>query len=121
MFSELAYAEGAGPQAGAPAFLQGLLVPVAIIFALAYFLLIRPQQEQEKKHREMLANLKRNDEVVTTGGLHGRVRALADSVLTVEIAPNVQVRIARSQVKELLKMPGGQEKERRREKEKGNG
>jgi preprotein translocase subunit YajC len=119
MLSELAHAQSAGSQGGSPAFLQ--FGPLIIILGLAYVLLIRPQRQQEKQHREMLANLKRNDEVTTTGGLYGRIVALTDVVVTLEVAPNVQVRVERSQIKNLAKAAGGDEKERRREKDKEKG
>jgi preprotein translocase subunit YajC len=89
-----------------------------IILALAYLLLIRPQRQQEKEHRTMLANLKRNDEVTTNGGMYGRVVGLTDHVVTLEVAPSVQVRVERSQIKSLSKPPSVDEKERRRGKER---
>jgi len=77
------------------------LLPLALIFVVFYFLLIRPQQQKAKEHRQMLANLKRNDEVITSGGLYGKVVALNDKVVTLEIAPNVRVRVERPQVSSL--------------------
>ena len=66
-----------------------------------YFLLIRPQTQKAKQHTEMLKALKRNDEVVTTGGLIGRIHELGDKVVTLEIAPNVRVRVERPQIASL--------------------
>ena len=117
MLSELAYAQTSGQES--PAFLQ--FGPLIIILVLAYVLLIRPQRQQEKQHRTMLSNLKRNDEVTTTGGIYGRIVGLTETVVTLEVAPNVQVRVERSQVKSLAKSPAGEEKERRREKDKEKG
>ena len=77
--------------------------PLILIFVVFYFLLIRPQQQKAKEHREMLANLKRNDEVITSGGLYGKVVALSDRVVTLEIAPNIKVRIDRPQIASLAK------------------
>ena len=119
MLSELAYAQSQGPQHQSPAFLQ--FGPLIIILALAYLLLIRPQRQQEKEHRTMLANLKRNDEVTTNGGIYGRVVGLTETVVTLEVAPNVQVRVERSQIKSLAKSSAGDEKERRRDKDKEKG
>lgn len=116
MLSELAYAQSSAPGGNVPAFHQ--FVPFAIILGLAYVLLIRPQRQQERQHRMMLANLKRNDEVTTTGGLYGRVLGLTESIVTLEIAPNVHVRVERSQVKSLVKSQAGNDKERRRDKDK---
>ena len=79
----------------------GLLVqfaPFGLILVLFYFLLIRPQQEKARQTQEMLDGLKVNDEVVTTGGLHGRIVKLGDKTLFVEIAPKIQVRIDRPAV-----------------------
>ena len=72
--------------------------PLILIFAVFYFLLIRPQQQKAKEQRLMLANLKRNDEVITAGGLYGKIVALSEKVVTLEIAPNVKVRVDRAQI-----------------------
>jgi len=88
----------AGPQGGAPAGggmmaqFQGL-IPLVFMFAIFYFLLIRPQQKKAKEHRALLEALKKGDQVVTAGGMHGKVTALDDQVVTLEIAPGVNVRI----------------------------
>jgi preprotein translocase subunit YajC len=89
-----------------------------MIVVFAYLLLWRPQRQQEKDHRTMLANLKRNDEVTTSGGIYGRIVGLTDHVVTLEVAPSVQVRVDRSQIKSLSKPPPAEEKERRRGKER---
>ena len=116
MLSELAYAQSPAPRGESPAFLQ--FGPLVIILALAYVLLIRPQRQQEKQHRTMLENLKRNDEVITSGGIYGRIVTLTDTVLTLEVTPTVQVRVERSQIKSLVKPPAAEEKERRRDKDR---
>jgi preprotein translocase subunit YajC len=77
--------------------------PLVLIFVVFYFLLIRPQQQKAKEHRTMLANLRRNDEVITAGGLYGKVVTLTDRVVTLEIAPNVKVRVDRPQIASLAK------------------
>ena len=77
--------------------------PLVLVFAVFYFLLIRPQQQKAKEQRAMLANLKRNDEVITAGGLYGKVVNLSDSIVTLEIAPNVRVRVDRPQIASLAK------------------
>jgi len=96
----LAYAQGPGA-AGGPGPIVSLM-PIAVMFVVLYFLLIRPQQKRARDHDTMVQNLKRNDEIVTTGGLYGRVQTIADKVLTVEIAPNVRVRIDRAQVADVV-------------------
>lgn len=74
------------------------LMPLAVIFAIFYFLLIRPQQKQQKRVREMLSALKRGDRVVTRGGLLGTVHGIAENVVTLEIADNVKIKINRDAI-----------------------
>jgi preprotein translocase subunit YajC len=74
------------------------IVPIAVIFVIMYFLILRPQTKKASDHQKMLGALKRNDEVVTTGGLIGRIVDLGDKLVTLEIAPNVRVRVERSQI-----------------------
>jgi preprotein translocase subunit YajC len=119
MWNELAHAQSGAPAGGAPAFVQ--FIPFVIILGLAYLLLIRPQRQQERQHRTMLDNLKRNDEVTTAGGLYGRIVSLTESVVTLEVAPNVNVRVERSQIKNQVKPAVADDKERRRDKEKEKG
>jgi len=65
---------------------------------LMWALLIRPQQRREKEVKTMLSQIEKGDAIVTTGGLHGRVTGITDDVLTVEISPNVRVKVSRSAV-----------------------
>jgi preprotein translocase subunit YajC len=105
-----AWAQGTSGEAPSALF---NFAPLILIFVVFYFLLIRPQQQKAKEHREMLANLKRNDEVVTSGGLYGKVVALGDRVVTLEIAPNVKVRVDRPQIATLAKAgPSEENKEK---------
>ncbi len=78
-------------------------IPLVLVFVIFYLLLIRPQQKKTKEHAEMLAKLKKNDEVVTSGGIYGKVIALSDEVITLEVAPNVRVRVQRAQISALVK------------------
>ncbi len=73
-------------------------LPLIIIFAIFYFLLIRPQQKRAKEHQNFLANLKKGDQVVTNGGLIGRIVALTDDVVTLEVAEKVRVKVMRNQI-----------------------
>jgi preprotein translocase subunit YajC len=68
------------------------------MFAVMYFLLIRPQQKKQKEHREMLNNLKKGDRIITSGGLHGRITGITDATLTLEIADKVRVKVSRGHV-----------------------
>ena len=76
----------------------GAFIPLILMFAIFYFLLIRPQQKKAKQHRELVATLKKGDRVVSSGGLHGTVTGLTDDVVTVEIAPKVRVKISRGSI-----------------------
>lgn len=103
----IAYAQVAdgGPvlsQAEGPAPLVSFL-PLILVFAVFYFLLIRPQQQKAKEHRTMIANLRRNDEVITSGGIYGRVVELNEKVVTLEIAPNVRIRVDRPRIDSVIK------------------
>ena len=73
-------------------------LPLIIIFAIFYFLLIRPQQKRAKEHRNFLNSINRGDEVLTTGGLIGRVTGLTDDVVTLEVADKVKVKVMRAQI-----------------------
>jgi preprotein translocase subunit YajC len=100
MFVSPAWAQGAG--GGGLDGLGGLL-PLVLIFVVFYFLLIRPQQKKAKQHREVLANLRRGDRIVTNGGLLGTItRVPNDTELMVEIADGVKVRVLRGMVAESL-------------------
>ena len=73
---------------------QGM-IPLVFMFAIFYFLLIRPQQKKAKEHRALLDGLKKGDRVVTAGGMHGMLSALDDQVATLELAPGVNVKISK--------------------------
>ena len=79
------------------------LVMMLAMFAIFYFLLIRPQQKKAKEHQAMLSALKKGDEVVTAGGIVGKVSGIADNLLTVEISEKVRVRVVKSQVEKFTK------------------
>lgn len=96
MFTSLAYAAGA-PAGGAEGGAQGLLVslmPLILMFAVFYFLLIRPQQKRAKTHRAMLAALGKGDHVITTGGMMGRITDVEGDILSVDLGSTV-VKVAR--------------------------
>ena len=75
-----------------------MLFLVAIFFGIFYFMIIRPQQKQQKTQKSYLESLKKGDEVVTNGGLIGRIAGVQGDVLTLEIANNVRVRVLKDQV-----------------------
>ena len=75
-----------------------MLFLVAIFFGIFYFMIIRPQQKTQKTHKSYLESLKKGDEVITNGGLIGRIAGVQGDVLTLEIANNVRVRVLKDQV-----------------------
>ncbi|KAB2839205.1 preprotein translocase subunit YajC, partial [bacterium] len=75
--------------------------PLLLVFGIFYFLIIRPQQKQAKKHQEMLKGIEKGNQVVTVGGIHGKVVGVADNILTLEIADNVKIKVERSGVQAL--------------------
>jgi len=83
----------AGPLANVAQF-----VPLILIFVVFYFLLIRPQQKKAKEHQTYLTNLKKGDKVITGGGIHGQIVGLTETVVTLEIADNVRIKINRSTI-----------------------
>jgi preprotein translocase subunit YajC len=103
MFITPAYAQAAadGAAGGPASLLQGFLIPMAAIFGLFYFLMIRPQNKRMKEHRDMIAALRRGDMVVTSGGILGKVAKVADDMVTVEIAKDVQIQVVRSTITEV--------------------
>ncbi len=75
-----------------------LLMPMVIIFVAFYFLLIRPQKKRQKQHEEMVTALQASDEVLTAGGILGKVTAVSDHYLTLTIASNVEIKVQKSTV-----------------------
>ncbi len=99
MFVTPAYAQAAPGAGGAIA----SFIPLILIFAIMYFLLIRPQQKRAKDHQKMVQALRRGDQIVTQGGVIGKVsKVKEDGELEVEIAEGVRVRIVRSTVAQVL-------------------
>jgi preprotein translocase subunit YajC len=100
MFITDAYAQ----TAAAPGAEGGLMsfVPIIIMFAVLYFLMIRPQMKRQKEQKAMIDALAKNDEVITTGGILGKVTKVEDNYVTVEIAANIEVVIQKNAVSMLL-------------------
>lgn len=104
MFISEAYAQTAGSAPAAADPMQGMIgtfMPLILMGAVFYFLIFRPQMQQRKRHQEMLTALKKNDVVITQGGLIGKVRSVADDEVRLELSPNVEVRIVRSAIAEV--------------------
>jgi preprotein translocase subunit YajC len=102
MFVTPAYAQAAG--AAGPDPMTAILVqlaPLLLILVVFYFLLIRPQQQRLKAHQDMIKALAKGDTVVTSGGLIGKVRSVAEDEVRVELGPNVEVRVVRGMIAEV--------------------
>ena len=89
---------GATGQAGG---LAGFL-PIIILFAIFYFLLIRPQQKKAKEHRNMIGNLKKGTRIITSGGIYGTIISIDDTTIGLEIAEKVKIKISRGNVAALI-------------------
>jgi preprotein translocase subunit YajC len=96
-----AYAQGSAPSSGASAFMS--FAPLILIFVIFYFLLIRPQQKRMKAHQAMIADAQVRDEVVTNGGLVGKVTKVEEHYLEIEVAKDVKVRVVKSMLADIRK------------------
>ena len=92
-----------GQTAAGPSLVQGLLIPLGFMFLIIYVIVFRPQVKAQKAHEQMLKNLRKNDEVVTTGGLFGTVVNVKPESITLRIDDNVRVEVERSAISRLVK------------------
>jgi preprotein translocase subunit YajC len=90
---------GAAPASGSP---MGMFIMMGLFVVIFYFLLIRPQQKKQKEHQAMLSKLAAGDEIVTAGGILGRIVEIGDNFITLEIADNVRIKVQRFQVTTLV-------------------
>ncbi|MEJ0099334.1 MAG: preprotein translocase subunit YajC [Pseudomonadota bacterium] len=95
-----AQAQATGGAAGQTSMLNMLLLPLMLV--AFYFLLIRPQQKRAKEHQNLLSKLATGDEVVTSGGILGRVTDVGDAFVTVEIADGVRIKLQKAQITQLV-------------------
>lgn len=91
-------APGAAKQPGA----LEMMLPFIFVFAIFYFLVIRPQVKRQKTHQKFISELKRGDEVITTSGILGTIEGLTDRFVTLEVAEGVSIKVLRSQVASTL-------------------
>ncbi|MBI4208614.1 MAG: preprotein translocase subunit YajC [Deltaproteobacteria bacterium] len=106
MFLDEAYAMAAPPaggESGSGGSLVSMLLPLVLMFVIFYFLLIRPQQKKAKEHQAMLNAIQKGDEVITSGGIYGTVAGITDNVVTLEIANNVKIKVAKNQISSTTK------------------
>ncbi len=80
----------------------GPFVPLILLFVIFYFLLIRPQQKQQKARKEMLGSLKKGDRVVTIGGIHGVIKEIDESVISLRVADNLNLKFARAAIDRVV-------------------
>ncbi len=92
---------GAAPAGGMAAFQQ--VIPLIFMFAIFYFLLIRPQQKKAKEHKALLDAIKKGDNVITAGGVHGKVTAVEDGIVSLEIATGVNIKITKTYIAAVKK------------------
>ena len=90
------------PAAGQSPDMLTSLLPIAVLFAVFYFLLIRPQQKRTEEHKRMIDSVAKGDEVITSGGLVGKVNDLGDNFVEIEIADNVRVKVQRPALASVL-------------------
>ena len=102
LFVTEAHAMGAqGGGGGDTSQLMGLM-PLVLMFVIFYFLLIRPQNKRQKEHREMVANLGVGDEIVTAGGVLGRITGISDHYAVVQVSDNTEIKITKSSVSAVV-------------------
>lgn len=89
-------------QSGPSAIIQ--LVPFLIVFAIMYFMIIKPQKDRQKEHEKKITSLKKNDEIVTVGGIHGTIINVKEKTLVVRIDDNTKVEIDKSAVSRIEKV-----------------
>ena len=99
-FISNAYAQSASA-GGAESSLMGML-PLVLMFVVLYFVMIRPQMKRQKEHKAMIEALGKGDEVVTNGGVLGKVAKLTESIVSLEVAAGVEIQVQRSSVVQVL-------------------
>lgn len=80
----------------------GMIIYLAVFFGIIYFLMIRPQQKQQKQRMQMLNSVKVNDRIVTIGGIHGRITKIKDDIITVRIADKVEIELEKQAIGRVL-------------------
>jgi preprotein translocase subunit YajC len=96
-----AFAQAAAPAASTTDSLMGML-PLVLMFVVLYFIMIRPQMKRQKEHKAMISALAKGDEVVTAGGVLGKVTKLGESFVHIEVANGVEMQVQRSAVVQVL-------------------
>lgn len=109
MLSSIAYAMAQAPQGQGQELPNPIIsfLPIILIFGIFYFLLIRPQQKKQKEHEQMVKALKKNDEIITTGGIHGTIVNVKEDTFSVRVDENVKLEISKSAVAGLKRKSQG--------------
>jgi len=104
VFISEAFAQAAPAAAAAESPFGGItgMLPILLMFVVLYFVMIRPQMKRQKEHKSMIDALAKGDEVVTTGGMLGKVTKMGESFLTIEIATGVEIQVQRSAVVQVM-------------------
>ena len=100
MIISSAFAQSAPAAGGDPGYIG--LLPIVLMFVLLYFLMIRPQMKRAKEAKAMVEALQKGDEVITAGGVLGRITKISDAYISLEIAPNTEIAVQKTAVQVLL-------------------
>lgn len=101
---QTAFAQASGSAPKGPSVFEMLVLPVGFL-GIMYFLVIRPQQKRAKEQQNLLSNLKSGDEVITSSGIIGRVKSVADNFVSLEVASNTTIKVLKSSIQSLTKAP----------------
>lgn len=97
-----AHAAGAAPTAAPGGGGMQFIIMMVVLFGLMYFMMIRPQMKRQKELKKMISELAKGDEVITNGGMIGRIEVMDESFISLEVAPNVSVRVQRQAISAVL-------------------
>ena len=97
---DVALAQGGAAAAKGPSLMESLL-PIVFIMGVFYFFMIRPQQKKAKEHQSLVSNLKAGDEVVTSGGIIGKIRSVAETFVTVEVSSSTSIKVLKGNISML--------------------
>jgi preprotein translocase subunit YajC len=92
----------AAPVAAQPSTL-GMVLPFVLMFAVFYFLMIRPQQKKMKEHESLMGSLQKGEEVITQAGIYGKIHGIADKFITLEVDNNVKIKVLKNQIATVLR------------------
>lgn len=98
LISDAMAENGAGPLGGG----IEIFIMIGIFFAIMYFMIIRPQQKRSKNHQKLISSLSKGDEIVTTGGMMGKIQNIGDNSVTLEISEGVAVKLQKSSISSVL-------------------